>query len=204
MSIGCSQYIPAFTYGVYFEDLSQLQKIDWQEQHYMSYTDKNGVLMTSNSSILNSPILNSSISRSSTTGNIVSFNNYPHKFTLKDVLLCKKQLFLNKGYDECLIYEFNLRNFINLETSSNYDAGINDITLRKNSILDLQPLTLKYKTAKVITHSLFPMSVYYSFDNKNFKKNDNIKFSHAPLYLKFKNEENATNILYDYMLLLKE
>ena len=204
-SIGCSEYVPEFNYGVHFDDLSELQKIEETKisqqmrdsNDNLLYIDKNGVISTN--FLLGKPLIKESI-----VSNIIDFKSYPEKFTLKDIMLCKKQYFLNKGYDECYMYEFNLFDFINLDTSTNYDASINTIKLKKRSVLDLKPLTFNYKTMEVRIHSLYPISVHYGFENKNFKKGNVIQLKNKPLYLKFKNTVEQDNILYDYQLLLKE
>jgi len=204
-SVGCSEYIPEFHYGVYFEDMSQLKKIEEvtiekqekNENNELLYIDKNGIISTNK--ILGKPLI-----KKSTQSNVIDFLSYPEKFTLEDIMLCKKQYFLNRGYDECYIYEFNIFNFIDLENSTNYDAGINNIKLKKNSVLDVKPLKFDYSLLEVKIHSLYPISVHYGFENKNFKKGNSINLKNKVLYLKFKNTVDKDNILYDYQLLLRK
>ena len=203
LSIGCGEYIPEFSYGVHFDDLSELSKIEWvsttqqiaNSNNELLYVDKNGVVTTS--SFNTKPLLETKES-----SEVVSFVNYPDKFTLKDVLLCKKQHYLNEGYNECYLYEFNLKDFVS-DSSTNCDIAANEITMHKDSVIDLKPVRFNYKTITVNVHSLYPVSVHYKFEGGSFKKSSSFKLQDKDLYLKIKNVSSSTNIIYDYQLLLR-
>jgi len=202
-SIGCEEYIPEFCYGVHFDSLDELQKIEENEVSVQKRNEKNELLYIDKNNVISTNPIGKPLIETKTISTVVDFKSYPNLFTLKDVMICKKQKFLNKGYDECYMYEFNLSNFVNLETSSNYNAGVNEIELRKNAVLDLKPVSFDYKTLEVVTHSSDAISVHYSFDNVNFKKGNKISLKNAHLFLKFKNLAN-NNTLYDYYFLLRK
>ena len=206
LSIGCNEYAPEFTFGVYLEDINQLKKEETIKENIFVkdssgnqlYIDKNGVVSTNE--------IGKPLTEEKTYIQTYDYARYPEKFSLMDIMMLKKNLLLETGYDECLMYEFNLFKFMDIEESSNFDSGVNSITLRKDSVITLIPITFKksYKKCVVNLHTLNDATLHYSFDNKNFKKGTAFNLKGDTLYLKIKNASNDTNVLYDYQLLLKE
>ena len=193
LSIGCNEYAPEFTLGVYVEDIDALKKEETIKENILIkdssgnqlYIDKNGVVSTNE--------LGKPLTEEKSYIQTYDYARYPEKFSLMDVMMLKKNQLLEDGYDECLMYEFNLFKFMDIEECNNFDAGVNSITLRKDSVLSLLPITFKknYKKCIVNTHTSNDVTIHYSFDNKNFKKGNSFTIK-------------GDILLYDYQLLLKE
>jgi hypothetical protein len=204
-SIGCSDYVKPFTVGVYVNDLNELKKIVEEEtitdilddEGRQLYIDKNHVISTNKMN-------GKKLTQKNTSFNVVDFAHYPKYFSLYDVMICKKQLYINQGYDDARLYEFNLNHYLDLNQSDNCDAGVNYIKLQKNGVLSLLPLKLDGSTISVKVHSDNPISVLYSYDNKNYKKGDTFKNKKSPLYIKFKNQTDTENVIYDYQILINK
>lgn len=202
-----SDTVKAFTNGIYLDDISGLKKTVkrkyWigREEDEQWYVDKHGVL--TNKSKNAKPLTKYTIIEEE-----IDFAHHPEEFTKIDVMKYKQGLILqDTKYNDCMMYEFDMYNFIDMESSEYFDSGKNKIKIRPNGIV--KTLSIDMKNAKEFNVSYDAngsLDVFYSFDGKKYnklKKNNKNEKNHSSIYIAFKNSSKDAIKLYAYQVLLK-
>ena len=207
-SIGCSDELKPFTYGVYIDNVNDFVKqenlllyVDVKNDNGdQLYIDKNNIITTNSKN--NNKLLNTI-----TSNNAINFSQYPNKFSLDEVLNYKKKCLLRDSeYSFCNIFEYDMEQFINIDKSENFDIGKNDIKLRFKANVKTNKIDINKdsKNIKINLHSDNDVKIYYSFDGDAFKKTSTniIKNNNSnTLFLLFKNNNDNDCIIFDYSIL---
>lgn len=207
-SIGCSDELKPFTYGIYIDNIKGFTKqenlsfsIDAKNDNgNQLYIDKNNVITTSYKN--NNKLFNTTVSNDT-----INFSQYPNKFSLSDTLDYKKKCLLyDSEYSFCDIFEYDMEQFISVDKSENFDIGKNDIKLHCKANVKTNKIDINKdsKNIKINLHSDNDVKIYYSFDGDAFKKTStNIikNNNNDTLFLLFKNNNDNDCIIFDYSVL---
>jgi hypothetical protein len=138
----------------------------------------------------------------------IDFAHYPEKFTKIDVMKHKKRLLLKDGkFTDCMMYEFNLKNFVNQEKSENYQVSDSIIELLPSGVVYTQAINVKdFTEFSIRVDSDDTVECFYAFDDIHYakaKKNNKIDEEVTTLYIGIKNKSKEKNVVNAYQVLLK-
>ena len=203
-----SERVKPFTTGIYIDDVSMLTK-EISQSYYVDeenggtkwYVDKFGMPTTDSRHV-------KPLQRKVELNETVDFLHYPEKFTKIDVMKHKRKLLLSDGkYNDCMMYEFNLNNFVNLENSENYQVTDSIIELLPEGVVYTKAINVKnFKEFSLRVDSENAVECYYAYDNVHYakvKKNNRFEDEVETLYICFKNKVKEKNIINSYQVLLK-
>ncbi len=204
---GYSSVIPAFHVGIKLDDISMLQK-EIEVEYFVDetvggvkwYVDKFGMPTTDTKNI-------QPLEKKVKTKEIIDFAHYPNKFTKVDVMRHKQHLLLNESkYDDCMMYEYNLFEFIDADKSDVIQVNDSKIDIYKNGFAKTKAIKIEnIKEFSVIVDSEDKIDVYYSLNGNNYAKakkdNKIVDEGINEIYLGFKTKDehsviNAYHILY--------
>lgn len=207
---GYSDTIPAFTTGIVLENADKLTKqvestywVDENDENGNQwYVDKNGVLTTEQKN-------NKPLKRKVVVNETIDFVRYPQQFNKIEIMKFKKEQLLNdSNFDDCMMYEFNMDNFMDVENSTNVDLGRSDVKIKVGGMARTCAIKIAGATALTIIYEASDdLELHYSFDGKTFSKNKkNIKNAdnNTTLYVLFKNSIDKDIVLYNYQILFKK
>lgn len=204
---GCSDTIKPFTTGIYLNNVDDLSK-QVVNDYYVEETDNSGnkLYLDKNGIVTKTRKYNTVLKKAVSINETIDFLRYPDKFTKIEVMQYKKnKLLLDSKYNDCRMYEFNISNFIDIDNSSNFDIGINDIKMHPDSIVKINGIKIdNVKEFSINVNSSNDILIYYSFDNNAFykaKKNIKNDNNNTMFYLEFKNNTKNDIIIYDYQIL---
>lgn len=207
---GYSETIKPFTTGIRIDDVSMLKK-EIEEEYFVDekhggvqwYVDKNGMPTTD---AKNMKPLTKKIKVKET----IDFAHYPDKFTKVDIMKHKQHiLLLESKYDDCMMYEFNLVDFIDMNSSEKIQVNDSTIELYNGGFVKTKAIDVKdLKEFSIVIDSDDKIESYYSFDGIHYgkakKDNKIVDEDVTELYLGFKNKQNSTATINAYHLLMKK
>jgi hypothetical protein len=206
---GYSERVKPFTTGIRVDDVSMLTK-DIEEEYWVDenkgglkwYVDKHGMPTTDKRDA--KPLI-----KKITVNDTIDFMHYPNKFNKIDVMKHKQRYMLeHEKFNDCMMYEFNLVDFVDFDKSLNVQANDSEIRLLKDSYVVTTPIKIgDSKEFAIRVDSRDDVEFMFSYDGEHFvkaKKNNKIVDDGIDkLYVKIKNKVNHDNIVYAYQVLLK-
>jgi hypothetical protein len=116
------------------------------------------------------------ITETTTKTEMIKFLNNMSEFNLDDILLNKKeQIIQSVGFENCLLFEINLQDNIDLEYSEHKaDTGLKIIRILPKGQVKLKPISLgnKVQHAKIELESSNDVNIKFSFDGQEYYDHD--------------------------------
>lgn len=139
------------------------------------------------------------------TKNGISFLHNPSAFTKIDILQYKKDLILQEGYSECMMYEFDINKFVDLDNTSCCNIAKDYIEIKQKGIVRFLPIKIKdYSELQLKIDCTGNLTKYYSLDNNNFIKcTKTIKNNNEYLHIQLKNNTKENITVYGYQVLMR-
>jgi len=206
---GYSEHIKPFTTGIELNDISELTKeidvdylVDETEGGVEWYVDKHGMPTTDTKNIV-------PLTKTVTIKETIDFAHYPHKFTKVDVMKHKQRILLSESkYDNCMMYEYNLNNFVDIESSELIQVNDSIIEIFRKGFAKTKSIkieNIKEFSIKVDTED--KVDVYYSINGSNYAKakkdNKIVDEGINEIYIGIKNREDKSAIINAYHVLYK-
>ena len=207
---GYSERVKPFTTGIRLDDISMLTK-EIDEEYYVDethggvkwYVDKNGMPTTDASNI-------QPLQKKIQVKESIDFAHYPNKFTKVDIMRHKQHiLLLDSKYSDCMMYEFNLNDFVDINKSEFIQVNDSVIEVFENGFAKTKPIdATSIKEFSIIVDTEDKIECYFSYDGEHYgkakKDNKIVDEDVTELYLGFKNKQNSTATINAYHLLMKK
>lgn len=206
---GYSERVKPFTTGIQLDDVSMLTKeikqdywVDENKGGLKWYVDKHGMPTTDCRDA-------KPLQKKITINEDVDFLHNPEKFDKIDIMRHKQRYLLeHEKYTDCMMYEFNLTKFVNVEGSNNVKINNDCIELLKDGYFVTNPIEIGDNTEFTVRiDSEEDVDCLISYDGEHFakvKKTNKIADAEVDkIYVKVKNKIDKENTIYAYQVLLK-